>query len=57
MGFIEVIFPKKRKRRKLPNTARLRKVRAEHQAWLKKLGIDKISLRKRWKKLTKESFI
>ena len=56
MSFIEVIFPKKRKRRKLPNTARLRKVRAEHKAWLKKLGIDRISLRRRWKKLTKESW-
>jgi hypothetical protein len=56
MGFIEIIFPKKRKRRKLPNTARLRKIRAEHNAWLKTLGIDKRSLRKRWKKLTKESW-
>ena len=46
MGFIQLILPKRIKR-KLPNTARLRKVRAEHQTWLKKLGLDTKSLKKR----------
>ena len=56
MGFIEIIFPKKRKRRKPPNTVRLRKINAEHQAWLKKLGLDAKSLKKRWKNITSESW-
>ena len=46
MSFIQLILPKRIKR-KLPNTARLRKVRAEHQTWLKKLGLDTKSLKKR----------
>ncbi len=55
MNFIEIIFPK-RKRRKLPNTAKLRKIRAEHQAWLKNLGLDAKSLKKRWKNIANESW-
>ena len=46
MGFIQLKLPKKI-RRKLPNTARRRKALAEHESWLKKLGLDLKSLKKR----------
>ena len=46
MGFIILKQPKTIRRR-LPNTESLRKARAEHQAWLKAHGIDKIKYRKR----------
>ena len=39
MRFIEVRLPKKI-RRKLPNTAKRRKALADHESWLKKLGLD-----------------
>ena len=45
MGLIQ-LTQKKRIRIKLANTERLRKARAEHQAWLKKHGLDKIKPRK-----------
>jgi len=47
MGFIQLKLPKKIKRKKLPNTAKKRKVLADHESWLKKLGLDLKSLRKR----------
>ena len=46
MGFIQLKLPKKIKR-KLPNTARRRKALADHESWLKKLGLDLKSLKKR----------
>lgn len=46
MGFIILKQPKKIQHR-LPNTESLRKARAEHQAWLKERGLDKIKYRKR----------
>ena len=46
MRFIQVKLPK-RIRRKLPNTAKRRKVLAEHENWLNKLGLDLKSLKKR----------
>ena len=47
MGFIQLKLPKKIKRKKLPNTAKRRKVLADHESWLKKLGLDLKSLKKR----------
>ena len=47
MGFIQLKLPKKIKRKKLPNTAKKRKVLADHESWLKKLGLDLESLKKR----------
>ena len=46
MRFIEIKLPKKIKR-KLPNTAKRRKALADHESWLKKLGLDLKSLKKR----------
>jgi len=46
MRFIEIKLPKKI-RRKLPNTAKRRKALANHESWLKKLGLDLKSLKKR----------
>ena len=46
MGFIILKQPKKIQHR-LPNTESLRKARAEHQAWLKERGLDKIRPRNR----------
>jgi hypothetical protein len=46
MGFIILKQPKKIQHR-LPNTESLRKARAEHKAWLKERGLDKIKYRKR----------
>ena len=47
MRFIEIKLPKKIKRKKLPNTAKRRKALFEHENWLKKLGLDLKSLRRR----------
>lgn len=46
MGLIQ-LPQRKRIRIRLPNTERLRKARAEHNAWLKKHGLDKIKPVKR----------
>jgi len=46
MRFIQIKLPKKIKR-KLPNTAKRRKALADHESWLKKLGLDLKSLKKR----------
>ena len=51
MRFIEIKLPKKI-RRKLPNTAKRRKALADHENWLKKLGLDLKSLKKRLKTWT-----
>ena len=45
MGLIQ-LPQRKRIRTRLANTKRLRRARAEHKAWLKSLGIDKIQPRK-----------
>jgi hypothetical protein len=45
MGLIQ-LPQRKRIRIRLANTERLRRARAEHKAWLKSLGIDKIQPRK-----------
>jgi len=47
MGFIQLKLPKKIRRKKLPNTAKRRKALADHESWLKKLGLDLKSLKKR----------
>ena len=47
MRFIQVKLPKRIKRKKLPNTAKRRKALFEHENWLKKLGLDLKSLKKR----------
>jgi len=47
MRFIEIKLPKKIKRKKLPNTAKRRKALFKHENWLKKLGLDLKSLKKR----------
>ena len=51
MGFIQLKLPKKIKR-KLPNSAKRRKALVEHESWLKKLGLDAKSLKKRLKNWT-----
>ena len=51
MRFIQVKLPKKIKR-KLPNTAKRRKALTEHENWLKTLGLDLKSLKKRLKNWT-----
>ena len=47
MGFIQLKLPKKIRRKRLPNTAKRKKALAEHDTWLKKLGLDLKSLKKR----------
>ena len=47
MGFIQLKLPKKIRRKKFLNTAKRRKALAEHDTWLKKLGLDLKSLKKR----------
>lgn len=44
MGFIQTPV-KKIMKRKLPNTASLRKARAEHEAWLKERGLHNLKAR------------
>jgi len=46
MGFIVLKQPK-RIRRRLANTASLRKAREEHREWLRALGLDRIRRRKK----------
>ena len=46
MGLIQ-LPQRKRIRIKLPNTQRLRDARAEHEAWKKHMGIDKIRPQKK----------
>ena len=46
MGLIQ-LPQRKRIRIKLPNTERLRRARAEHEAWKTKMGIDNVKPMKR----------